>query len=735
MTFWTLIRRSLRFHARAHAGVVLGAAIGSAALIGALVVGDSVRGSLRERALDRIGKTQYLLESRDRLFTDSTNTWTGAAGESYTFGLHVPAIASARQSAARANLVNLYGVQPGFWGFAEAETDIHIETNSVLLNQPFAAQLGVKAGDTILLRFRKPALFSSEEPLSPQSRNAVALQVRVQGILSTAEFGGFSPVAGITPTRNAFMRLDQLQQAAGLDGRVNFVLEAGLRITGPKLFSKGLATLREWTTKLGLSSPNWLSPTGVRDVLPEEGSNILRGLLAGDWSVADAGLDFEILEQQRAVELSSKRVFLDPPVVRLVTRAESYMFERLLPRLHPGKEQLVLTYFANLIQAGTNATPYSMVTAAGPPYTPADMRDDEILLTDWLADDLHVRSGDSISMTSFVPESGARLMESTNRFRVRGIVPLAGIYDDRTLMPDFPGLEKADSTGEWDAGFPVDLKRIRPKDEAYWKGHRGTPKAYVTLAAGQRMWGNRFGDVTAIRFPVPEGGSAGEFKQALEKAYLFLLDPEDVGLRFEPIRAQALKAAEQGQDFGQLFLGFSIFLVVAALLLMALLFQFGLEQRAAEVGTLLALGFTPKEVRRLFLAEGAMLALVGSVLGALGGLAYAKAMLWGLVTVWRSAVGPSALEFHVTAATLVVGVFAGTAVAVLTIWLTLRKQARQPARELLAGGGEGRRPKAEVGERGLRWVRGWGRLRLSVGRWCGERALVRGRFSGRGLCC
>src|SRR5437899_12589197 len=50
-----------------------------------------------------------------------------------------------------------------------------------------------------------------------------------------------------------------------------------------------------------------------------------------------------------------------------------------------------------------------------------------------------------------------------------------------------------------------------------------------------------------------------------------------------------------------LFLGFSFFLIVAALLLMALLFQFGIEQRAAEIGTLLALGFTPKLVRRLLL--------------------------------------------------------------------------------------------------------------------------------------
>src|ERR1035441_8330832 len=55
MTFWKLIRRNLSFHARAHFGVVLGAAIGSAALIGALVVGDSVREilHLRQRKLCR----------------------------------------------------------------------------------------------------------------------------------------------------------------------------------------------------------------------------------------------------------------------------------------------------------------------------------------------------------------------------------------------------------------------------------------------------------------------------------------------------------------------------------------------------------------------------------------------------------------------------------------------------------------------------------------------------------
>src|SRR5258706_8887248 len=70
MTLWTLVWRSLRFHARAHLGVVLGAVVGSAALVGALVVGDSVRGSLREMALARLGNVDVALSGGDRFFRD-----------------------------------------------------------------------------------------------------------------------------------------------------------------------------------------------------------------------------------------------------------------------------------------------------------------------------------------------------------------------------------------------------------------------------------------------------------------------------------------------------------------------------------------------------------------------------------------------------------------------------------------------------------------------------------------
>ena len=130
------------------------------------------------------------------------------------------------------------------------------------------------------------------------------------------------------------------------------------------------------------------------------------------WSLADAGLKLDYAPQPFGLELRSLQVFLEPATVSAATRLEG------------SNATFILTYLANLISAASTATPYSMVTAAGPPYTPAEMSDDEILVNRWLADDLHVVAGDKIDLTYFDPQSGARLVEQTNSFRVRNIVPM-----------------------------------------------------------------------------------------------------------------------------------------------------------------------------------------------------------------------------------------------------------------------------------------------------------------------
>jgi putative ABC transport system permease protein len=646
MTFWTLILRSLRFHKRAHLGVVLGAAVGSAALVGALVVGDSVKESLKELGLIRLGKVDAALASNDRFFRSQlAKEIKPAEKAAATPVLQLPGTVTTEDASARANRVQVLGVDAGFWKLAnQLPTVGEIAADGVVLNEALAAQLKAKPGDTVLLRIQKPSLLSRDAPLTPQEDFSVALRLKVQTVVSDEQFGRFSLQANQVAPFNAFINLAQLQEKVGQKDRANLLL------------------VGETQNQKGSSA--------------EAATQALRQ----HWQLADAELELRAAPSGE-LELRTDRVFLDPPVVEAARKVDS-------------NAQPILTYFVNELRTGDRTVPYSMVTAMGAPIVPSEMRDDEILINDWLAEDLKAKAGDMLTLTYFVIGNGRALEERRNEFRIRGVVPIAGPAGDRTLMPEFPGLAKAESERDWDAGFPIQLNKIRDQDEKYWKEHRGTPKAFVTLAAGKKMWANRFGEITAIRFP-----KSGNSQQELSRKILDTLDPASVGLSFQPVRQQALAASSQSMDFGGLFIGFSLFLIVAALLLMALLFQFGLEQRATEIGTLLALGFQPGQVRRLLLWEGAMLALIGGIIGALGGIFYAKAMLHALTTVWRDAVGTSALHYHVTPITLLIGIFASTLIGAITIWLALRRQGRRPARELLAEGAEERRSSLEGGRR------------------------------------
>src|SRR5262244_3325444 len=70
----TLILRSVTYYWRSNLAVVLGVATAVAVLSGALLVGDSVRGSLRDLFVQRIGKTDEVVAStnffRDKLVDD-----------------------------------------------------------------------------------------------------------------------------------------------------------------------------------------------------------------------------------------------------------------------------------------------------------------------------------------------------------------------------------------------------------------------------------------------------------------------------------------------------------------------------------------------------------------------------------------------------------------------------------------------------------------------------------------
>ncbi|RKY07405.1 MAG: hypothetical protein DRP66_06795, partial [Planctomycetota bacterium] len=114
-------------------------------------------------------------------------------------------------------------------------------------------------------------------------------------------------------------------------------------------------------------------------------------------------------------------------------------------------------------------------------------------------------------------------------------------------------------------------------------------------------------------------------------------------------------------------------------------FVFGVERRSGQSGLLVAVGFRRKLIRRFYLLEGVTIAAGGAAAGAICALLYTAVMLWGLSTVWKSAVGGSVIGFYPSPVGLLTGICAGVIVSVLAILLTLSRQLRRPASQALAG--------------------------------------------------
>src|SRR5205085_1903037 len=227
--------------------------------------------------------------------------------------------------------------------------------------------------------------------------------------------------------------------------------------------------------------------------------------------------------------------------------------------------------------------------------------------------------------------------------------------------------------------------RIRKQDEDYWHQYRTTPKAFIPLSAGQNLWQSRFGKLTSVRIESLDNQLTPDVVDKFSAALLKTLDPALLGIQIVPVRDQGAAASRGATDFGQYFLYFSFFLVVSALMLTTLFFKLGIEQRAREVGTLQAIGFSDSGIRRLFLVEGVLLASIGSLLGLAGAIGYAALLMHGLRTWWVGAVGTTSLTLHVSWLSLIVGALGGVLAAVVCIFFTLRRLGRSSTRSLLAG--------------------------------------------------
>lgn len=706
MSYWRVVLRSLTFHWKINLAVAMGVAAATAVLIGALLVGDSVRGGLRRLTLERLGKIDEMIVA-DRFFREKLASELAAKPE---FKQHFESVAPVilfpdaaveervfDRDPARAGDVAVTGVQADFWkldttGVAPARTPGEDE---IVINQTLAdalqitrEQLASEDGVELTVRLPKPSRIPSDNPLGRRDdQTASLIGLTLIDIIPDRGLGRFSMQSNQAPPRNAYVNLTALQDKLEQEGEVNALFVAGGDPENPP--DEGAETVLAEAFAPDFNDYGFL----LKEAQPP---------------TVDADAAESSAPAFHYFNIASERLLLED--------ATAEAAERAFPDGQP-----VLTYLANEIRntsdpAEAEGRPYTMVSAiefgekfpltnmAGERIEP--LTENEIVLNSFMAEQLNAKVDDTIRLFYFEPENThGDQVEISADFTLAAITPLTEptegfdddvppIFDspptlanDPDLTPTVPGITDADTIDSRDLPF-AQTRNTEPIDDDYWSKFRTTPSAFVSLAQGRKLWGSRFGQATSYRVPLTDAEgkarTAGEIKQQLVAA---LESGNDrVGFQTIAIKRKGLEASAGSTPFDVLFLMLSMFIIAAALMLVGLLFRLGVEQRVEEIGILQAAGFRRGRTIWMLVVEGTLVAALGGLLGVGLGIGYAALMVLGLTTIWVDAVATPFLTLDLSnPITLVIGYFSGVVVCALTIIYTVFGLRKIAIRQLLAG--------------------------------------------------
>lgn len=707
---WQVVLRSLWYYRRTHAAVMLAVLTSTAVIGGALVIGDSVRYSLQAMSLQRLGHVSHVLQA-PRFFREALAAELQSAVPAGERPLQVlPALlltgtVEATQTGGqrhRAGSTLLLGVTAQSWPLLLHGGAPTPSADGIVLGYRTAQELQVSVGSDVSVWIERPSSIPRDSLLGEREDVNLEIVLSVEAILEEAAGASrFSLNPGQQLPLNAFVALSTLQERLGLDAteasrrnpvarpaRVNTLLVAA---DGAQ--SAAASAVSQAVTRAELAA---ISAADQGDL------QRLSTALEEQLKPADVGIRLRAVPERGYVSVESDSMILEDAAAEAAVAAAGRIGMQAVP---------VLVYLANELRAADAAEPdtrYSMYSImAGlpfdgqPPLGPFALQDgspipplqgNDIILSHWLSQDLQVQVGDVVAARWHEVGSHGELPETHQRFTVRGILPEEDpVSVDQDLTPFVDGVTNVDSFGDWDQPFEMQMDRITSRDDDYWADRRATPKAFISLAAAEKFWSSRFGRYTSIRVAAP-GTTLPEDRLNVMRERLSLemgrgLEPRRLGLWFRPVRLEGLQSAVGANDFSVLFLAFSGFLILSAILLAALMFRLGVQQRTAQIGLLEALGFTAGRARWMFLSEGLAVALAGTVAGAAAAVGFARLMLHGLTHWWSGAIGTQFLLLWVRPETLLAAAVISLSLAALVIWLALRGSTRRPPRELLSGAG------------------------------------------------
>jgi putative ABC transport system permease protein len=666
------ILRSMFFYRRVNIVVALAVAISTAVIGGAMIVGDSVRYSLQQMTRQRLGEVTHVIHGRfvrEQLAADiadqSAEKVAPAILVSAGMELHREEIIR------RAGSVSITAVGDAAWGFFDTDELAVPIDDEIVLGYRTAAELDAEPGETVSVWVELPATIPRDSLLGEREDVSTEIQFTVRDILSeTVGASRFTLNPGQQLPLNAFVSLSMLQERLGLEAvkrdRRHPVAKSAMVNTLLIHIDEGDA----------------------------EAAGQLEQAVSAALNLEDLALKLRVDAEHGYVSAETDRMILEHSVTDSIAATAKQLGLRTAP---------TLVYLINEFAASerdNSDTRYSMYSIiAGLPLDSAaplgsvfdrDLADDEIVVSQWLADDLEVEVGDEITARWHEVGSHGDLPEITQTFKVVHVISANDVVSiDQGLTPHIPGVTDVESFSDWDQPFEMETNRITGRDDAWWAEHRATPKAFVSLTTAQKWWKSRYGTATSVRvaadvFPLPEDRLQVIANQLTERIPR-KCDLTAMGLVPLPVLESGLQAAVGANDFTQLFGGFSFFLVLSAVILTSLMFRLGIQQRTSQAGLLHAVGVPANRVRTFFLGEGLLVALAGAVLGSILAVGFAQLMIHGLTTWWVEAIGTRFLQLHVAPLRLLIAAAISMMLAGTVIWIAVGYLKRSSVRDLLHG--------------------------------------------------
>ncbi|MEI6645714.1 MAG: FtsX-like permease family protein [bacterium] len=481
----------------------------------------------------------------------------------------------------------------------------------VFLNDRARAMLPGNEGS---IRFKKPTGLSVELPVGDTKKTRMlrrAIHIpepqNIQPILKSLFTPDFSLEPDTLPPVNIFVPYNMLADALDLSGKANLFV----------------------SKQEGLSLP---------------------------FSSDDFGLDLQ--PSTNGTLIKSKTIYLPSALKNIFSKSASI--------------QTASFYLADSFEANSHETPYGFVGAVTSSFcrTPAEMRDDEVVITAWLAQHLNATTQQTLTLKWRRFESNGRLVPDQRAFRICAILPTEDAAPLKAYMPVFPGMKDVDSCASWDVGMPMDEKKLKDEaNEAYWKKWRETPKLFMTASAGKSCFGNVFGNAMCLQI--------NEATETVRKQITSHLSATDAGAYTVQLATDGARAATGSTDFTGLFMGMMFILIFSSILLVALTFSLTLESRKHDIALLMATGWTRGRCILYLFSEWIPTIVLGCMIGVLIGTELTRVLIWSLARFWRSAFANASLVFYFSPTVVASSSIIMILLMILILYIQLRRLTKQ----------------------------------------------------------